>query len=167
MGRPPDPPALRLLKGETRPSRTKRTAPAVPSKVPAPPKSMSPVALAEWKRLAPTLAADGRLTELTAAGFACFCDDYALLREAQALIDEFGLLIPQGSGIPKVNPACSIAHDAAMSMLKWAQLYGLTPASRARMNLPEPEEEDELERLLRGPIKRRPPAKPSGKDGSQ
>lgn len=79
--------------------------------------------------------------------------DYCLcvqrLAESEAAVTTKGVLIQGERGMVK-NPALQLAREYRNSIRQWCAEFGLTPSSRGRMNIQEPETEDDLEKLLSG-----------------
>jgi phage terminase small subunit len=67
------PSSLRMLKGNPGRRPMTKTEPAVPPGIPEPPEFLTDVALQEWRRVAPELAAAGLLTELDRAALSMYC----------------------------------------------------------------------------------------------
>lgn len=127
-GRRPLPTALKLLKGETRPSRVNRNEPRPPLGA-RPPAWMLPSARMEWDRLCPLLEASGVLTVLDADALAIYCHILTALR---AVILEGG----------KVDPR-SLAE-----LRQWQAALGMTPATRGRVQAVPPEPPGRFKRYL-------------------
>jgi len=73
------------------------------------------------------------------------------IRQAEALVDERGLLVPsarEGEGHPVKNPACQIAKDYRAALQKWYAVCGLSPAARRSIDLIQEPEENELTALI-------------------
>ena len=127
-GRTPLPTHLKLLKGETRPSRlnAREPRPRLGAKSPA---WLSPSARTEWNRLAPDLEACGVLTRVDADCLAIYCVMLVNVRDA----------LESGQG---VEPR------AMGEWRQWAMQQGLTPASRGRVQAVEPSKGGQLARYL-------------------
>lgn len=99
-------------------------------------------ALAEWQRVVRLLRDRGDLSELDQAGLADYCLCRVRLEECERQIAEQGVLIQGQRGLVK-NPALQIARQYRAAMQKWADLFGLTPASRSRISVPKAEADDD------------------------
>ncbi len=110
--------------------------------VPEPPASLPPAALNEWERLTRLLSARGDLSELDQAALADYCLCRVRLEECERQIAEQGVLIHGQRGLVK-NPALQIARQYRAALQKWSDLFGLTPASRGKINIPKQEIHDD------------------------
>ncbi len=126
----------RITTASARKSPKTKSRPSV-AKPPAPPKWLSAIAKAEWKRLAPALTKLGKLTDLDLSSFEGYCESYALWRNAQewlnkpthqptiVLRDKDGK-VKQLAAVPHVT----IARNALADMQRLGALFGLSPADR-------------------------------------
>ena len=108
----------------------------------------------EWERVVPSLAAQGVLTEWDRAPLVMYCHQWALYIEATDELNSLPTkMIVSPSGLAKPHPLIKIKNDALVQLLKLAQEFGLTPATRSRVERIEKGEEpdaDEL-RIFKGP----------------
>lgn len=147
-GRPPKPVALKVLEGNP----GKRRLPNGPKPQPLAPTCpawLAAEARREWRRLAPELERLGLLTRIDRAALAAYCQAYARWRQAEEVLQCEGLTFTTGKGYVGSRPEIGIANKAMAIIKGFCGEFGLTPSSRGRMNLPEPETDD-LEQLLRG-----------------
>ncbi|HHY92912.1 MAG TPA: phage terminase small subunit P27 family, partial [Firmicutes bacterium] len=142
------PTALKILEGNPgkRPlpqnePKPEPVAPKCPSRLPA-------AAKRHWKALAPKLEKLGLLTEVDGQAFADYCLCLARLEEAEKDIEERGLLVEGDRGKVK-NPAAQLAREYRAALQKWAARFGLDPQSRAGLDIPKADDEDELEQFLK------------------
>lgn len=112
-----------------------------------PPAVLKGFALQVWHDTAPELEAAGIGTKVEANALACYCQAIADYHAAQTSIDELGLVVKTERGIVK-NPSVTIKNQAALHILKFANAFGLTPASRGRVSFTAPEEENEFSEFL-------------------
>ncbi|MHC2396500.1 P27 family predicted phage terminase small subunit [Bradyrhizobium barranii subsp. barranii] len=158
-GRPATPAALKILRGnpghqskarlhgEVKPSRFDR--------VPPPPVRLKDEAREEWLRLAPELHQLGLLTVADLAPLMLYCDAYSTWCEAQDAMTavkaddphHFGLLTRTERGMA-ANALIKIARDAAHDLLRYAQEFGFTPASRSRIAADGEQPESKFDDLL-------------------
>ena len=103
-----------------------------------------------WRYLAPRLAELGLLTEMDTTALEMMCLHYATAVQAERLIRREGLVTTGVRGGLVKHPAVQILRDSSTAFRQYAEQFGLTPSSRARIELPMPDEPDELERLLFG-----------------
>lgn len=98
--------------------------------------------MSEWRRLTELLSARGDLSELDQAALADYCLCRVRLEECERLIAEQGVLVRGQRGLVK-NPALQIARQYRAALQKWSDLFGLTPASRGKINIPRQEIDDD------------------------
>jgi P27 family predicted phage terminase small subunit len=146
-GRKPSPTPLKILRG-TKPSRIPRDEPRAPAGRPKPPKHLDRVARAEWKRIVPILEEMGVLTQADGAELALYCEDFALLRQAEADVVEHGIIVEAGTGGWKTNPAVYIAAGCRMRLARYLAEFGCTPSSRSRVKMQGEEKKDALGEFL-------------------
>jgi P27 family predicted phage terminase small subunit len=148
----PESNALRILKGNPSKRPLKGELPKPKPARPACPSWLSLEAKREWRRLAPELARIGLLTKLDIDTLAGYCSSYSVWRKAQEVLANHGSVYVTPKGQLKARPEIEIANTAAEQMKSFASELGLTPSSRARMQLTQgpstPEEEDPMEALL-------------------
>lgn len=150
-GRPPKPTHLHVIDGTARPDRMerrKREPQPKPAQRPTCPAHLDPVARNEWRRVVPELVAIGVIARIDTATLAAYCQSYSRWVAAELeLQDHGGLTYVSETGVIRQHPAVRIATDAMTQMRIFAQEYGLTPASRARVQAHldgEEEEEDDI-----------------------
>lgn len=134
-GRKPTPTNLKVLNGESRPSRINKREPKHAPGAPGCPSWLPAEGKAEWRRIVPDLDRLGMLAKVDRAALAAYCQQWATLVQAQKEIDKRGLLV-EGDGRIVKNPAVLAAKDAAAAVRLFASEFGLTPSSRARMEAP-------------------------------
>ena len=151
-GRKPKPTALKVLEGNPggRPLNPNEPKPA--KKAPRCPAWLEDEAKKEWKRMGKTLEQMGLLTEMDMAAFAGYCQAYARWKEAEEFITQHGTIVRTPSGYWQQVPQVSIAQTYLKIMNRFAEQFGLTPASRSRIIAAEnsTDTKDEMEALLEG-----------------
>lgn len=119
-------------------TRPQETLPVVAEPPPAPvakvecPPELGAIAHAEWDRVAPLLAAAGRLEPLDRSSLAVYCAAYASWLEATVALQNYGTVMKSPSGYPLQSPYVSIATKNADIMSRIAGEFGFTPGSRRR-----------------------------------
>lgn len=103
-----------------------------------------------WRYLAAKLDDLGLLTELDTTALEMMCIHYETAVQAQRLVRTQGLVVTGARGGLVRHPAVQIVRDSSTAFRQYAEQFGLTPSARSRIELPMPEEMDELERLLFG-----------------
>lgn len=160
-GPPPKPTALKILHGETRPSRLNNSEPIPGELEVIPPEDISEEAMVIWDELADDLIRTGVLRPWDARQYADYCEAVVSSREAQHHLDEEGEVIDypvfnrsgeQVSSRPVVSPWWKIRREASEAMLKGAARFGLTPADRSRLQINQgpPKDAQNNEDLLSG-----------------
>ena len=129
-GRKPTPTAIKELEGNPGKRKLNDKEPRPEKKAPSCPKWLEPEAKKEWRRLAKKMELMGVLTEVDMAAFA----------------------VKTPSGYWQQVPQVSIAQTYLKVMNRFAEQFGLTPASRSRIvaDTTSSGSEDELEALLGG-----------------
>ena len=112
---------------------------------------MSPLARAEWDRLAPELYRLGLLTQLDRAVFTAYCCSYARWCAAEKLVAEHGVVHKARNGRETVSPYVLAASRAFAEMRSLMPELGLTPSARSRIKAEPPVGLDPFEELLRTP----------------
>jgi P27 family predicted phage terminase small subunit len=140
--------ALHQLEGTLKPSRHLLTTPKPRPVAPKCPDFLDKEAKAHWRKLAPHLERCGLLTEVDGPAFARYCAAYSLWLKASEELNRDGLTVKGYRNHERKHPALTTLFRCEAVMGPLMQAFGLTPASRARLNVsPEPMDE-ELERML-------------------
>ena len=153
-GRKPKPTAMKQLEGYPGKRKLNSSEPQPERTAPECPDWLSEEAKAEWHRLADVMEAMGILTEIDMAAFAGYCQSYARWKEAEEFITRHGAIVKTPSGYWQQVPQVSIAQQYLKDMHKFAEQFGLTPASRSRIvaDVQKNEYIDEMDKLLGGDI---------------
>ena len=145
-GPAPKPTKLKLLHGETRPSRIGPPDPQPRETAPEAPGWLAVEARAVWDRT---------VAELKAMGLACAADTDALVvycnavvnhARAQQILDRSGVVIKGVDGGIVRNPANAVANHNAAVIARFAREFGLTPSARVSLT-GEPREPEDARRL--------------------
>lgn len=159
-GRKPKPLELHLLQGTFRADRHGTGQPRPATQIPSPAKSLKGEALAEWDRITALLAESNCVTEFDRGALTAYCIEWARYIEANNKIRFGGTLLSESTkGTKMPHPLLRVSDRALANMLRICQEFGLTPASRSRLNIEAGgANEDPLERLIREQMEgRRPP----------
>jgi P27 family predicted phage terminase small subunit len=144
----PKPPSLKLAMGNPGHRRIPKGVPVAPwGAVPECPAWLTDEAKGFWQENAPELARTGRLTLADGPAFSLLCQTWADCRAAEADVQKEGMTYRNKAGLVKRNPSVSIASMFASMVLTLLGHFGMTPASRARLNI-EPLEPDAEPNLL-------------------
>lgn len=134
-GRRPKPTALKELQGNPGHRPLNKREPK-PTGTPTCPRHLDEEAKKEWKRISAELTTLGLLTSVDRAALAAYCAAYSRWVKAEESIQRFGAVIKSPkSGFPIQNPYVSVANTALDHMRKFAIEFGLTPASRTRLQV--------------------------------
>lgn len=129
-GPAPAPTAVKLLRGETRPSRVNYGEPKPGTRPPRVPASLSPEARKVWRD---TMAAMGPTHVITAADavtLRLYCEAVVRYAEAMRLYAMAGPVIKSGGSVAK-NPLHQIVRENSDLTLRLARELGLTPSARS------------------------------------
>ena len=114
----------------------KSASPATPATptTPPPPAWLSESAKETWCELAPLLASEGRLEKIHERAFTCYCTACGMMTDAAAAIARDGATVKGRRGGKVRHPACAVWNSASQQVLAFGKLFGLSPASRARLD---------------------------------
>ena len=83
------------------------------------------------------------LTELDGTVLAAYCQSFARWKQAEGDIDENGLTFDNKvTGVRHRNPSVEIAQREKQVVRQFSALFGLSPADRGRMSIPETNDEE-------------------------
>jgi len=154
-GPPPKPTKLRVLQGNPgrKPIRKREPEPRVGT--PQCPAWLKGEARKCWQRNAPKLIELGLLTELDEDEFTRYCISHAQRVAAVKWLEEHGTVYPiRDEKTGRIRylqqvPQVSIARNAAKLASVLGAKFGLSPADRTRIQVPEKTvSDDDLEHLL-------------------
>lgn len=132
-GPAPKPRALKLLEGTFRPDRDEGMPDPEPVvEVPATPKWLRKDGRAEWKRVATELVRLDVLTLVDLAALEGYCAAYDRAVRADRALSRGALTMKTPQGLIQ-RPEVAIARTAWAEARRWAQEFGITPASRSRV----------------------------------
>jgi P27 family predicted phage terminase small subunit len=148
-GPAPTPTQLRLLHGETRPSRIHQNEPKPRAVLPVAPDWLTDRARSVWDRTVAELDHMGMATMADQDSLVVYCQSVAHYEEACRLVNTAGLLIRGRDGGVVKNPAMQFVRDQAVLIRAYAREFGLTPAARVGLETGEqPEQHLGPQRLL-------------------
>lgn len=151
-GRPRTPTALKLLRGNPGKRPISEREPKPPEGPPTCPRHLDAKAKQEWKRVSKLLLAMGLLTKVDRAALAAYCQIYSRWVQAEDMVRKHGMVVVVGKEKQYIqkSPYLSIAERSLEMMDRYLRKFGLSPADRSGLEVPNPidEEEDELDRLL-------------------
>jgi P27 family predicted phage terminase small subunit len=132
-GRKPLPTAVRRGNGNPGKRGYNHAEPVPPEGLPDCPPHLSPVARAEWDRIAQALYDMGVLTLVDRAALAAYCQAYGLWVEAEEKLKETPVMLKTPSGYVQQSPWLSVSNKQLELMGRYMAELGITPASRARV----------------------------------
>ena len=134
-GPAPKPRALVVLEGNPgkRPLNPREPQPRV--RRPRCPDYLDDLAKREWRRLVPILERMRVLSEADGITLANLCQQYSMLQQAQVKLQKTGLLLKSKSGYIQQSPLVGIISAAVDQVNKLCREFGLTPASRTRIQV--------------------------------
>lgn len=136
MPRPAKPAAIKDLEGNRSKESSDVANPEPRKGAPTPPAWLKDEALAEWGRVVPELEAIGLLSVVDRAALTAYCESWATFADATKDIHARGTIVEGRDGNLVKNPSVSMQRDALGQIKAWVSEFGLTPSSRARMQLP-------------------------------
>lgn len=101
----------------------------------------------------------GLLSSADADALALYCDTYVRWADAVASLEREGMIVYTDKGFPVQSPYLGIVNTCTTKMQRILIEFGMTPASRARIQVAEQGEEDELDEFVRN--------KPRGRPGNE
>lgn len=149
-GRKNKPTPLKKLEGNPGKRALNNKEPKPDVVIPDCPSHLQGEALKEWDRITKELYALGILAEVDKAALVMYCIAWGDYLYARRMVDEEGDVITSIKGGKYQNPWVGIKNSAADRVLRIASEFGMTPASRARVKVEAPTEEDLMAGFLFG-----------------
>lgn len=151
-GRPRKPTQLKKLAGNPGKRALPRDEPTPTVRLPSPPRHLSGRARYEWRRLGAQLEQLGLMTTVDLRALELLCVSYDQMRTCQEKVDELGMVVYTPQGYPMTNPWFTNMAKLQAEVAKMLREFGLTPASRSRVQAvkPEAEEDDPVVAWMRG-----------------
>jgi P27 family predicted phage terminase small subunit len=146
-GRKPKPSVLKAIQGNPGKRAIAGGEPQPLPGIPSCPPHLHADAREEWDRITAELAKLGLLCQVDRAALAAYCGAYGTWISAAKLCQS--VVYQSKTGLIKVNPAVRVQHDAMILMHKFLSEFGLSPASRSRIQLGEQTPQDEFDEFLR------------------
>ena len=110
--------------------------------IPQPPAHLSPDAKRHWRDVCTRMEQAGFLSLLDKEAIGLYVSLWCRWREAQSKIADEGVVIPTGRGGSQENPWYKIEFKTLQEMSKILESFGMTPRSRTKMKVIEPEQID-------------------------
>jgi P27 family predicted phage terminase small subunit len=151
-GRPPKPKRLHILEGTFRQDRHGGNHPSPPAGAPSCPTWLDREARAEWRRVVPVLDRLGLLAKVDRSAIAAYCTAWAELHWATRTLAKVGRVYTTEGGQVCPRPEVSMQRSALQHIRQFSALFGLDPATRSRIQVPDVQaartEQDELNEFL-------------------
>lgn len=135
------PTQLKRLHGTLRPDRQSANEPLPPRASGYCPRELPKAAKKWWRKQAPVLKRLGLLTQLDVVGAADMAICASRIQQGEALIERTGLVIKGREDTWVKNPAITIVGMYRTALFAWMREFGMTPASRSKIDAPGPEAE--------------------------
>jgi P27 family predicted phage terminase small subunit len=136
-GPAPTPTKVKILRGETRPSRVNYREPIPSSNVPKMPADMDAEAKVVWRRVISSMGHTGVIRVPDADILRCYCEAVSRYAQAARLYAGSGPLVRHAGGLVK-NPLHQVVRDDSDQIRLFARELGLSPSARAGLRV-EPE----------------------------
>ncbi len=150
-GRKAKPTHLKVIEGDRGKRGVTQNEPQPRAVEPDKPDFTTQAASRCWDRIVVELRAMGILHAADRDALEIYCEAYGTWKTAQAGVAK-GVLVNRGTEThphPVTNPSWRVARDAAGLVTKLGEAFGLTPAARARIELPEADDGDLGELFLK------------------
>ena len=128
------PTQLKMIRGTYREDRAPENEPQPKRVAPAPPRGLSKQARKVWTAYAEKLETLGVLTEIDGLAFTLLSIHYDIAWQASQVVNDEGITDVDNNGGTRKHPALQILRDNSQMFLRFATEFGLTPASRSRIN---------------------------------
>jgi P27 family predicted phage terminase small subunit len=150
-GFPPAPTALKAIRGNPgrRPLNRREPKPPADDGVPAPPAYLSDVERVEWTRIVPDLAECGLLTRIDHAALEGYCATRARVLGLETELRGEKPVLRTKKGYPVLNPTFTALQSEYKQLMRFFAEFGMTPASRSRIQVEKPEPLSDLEAFRR------------------
>lgn len=162
------PRSQKIIEGTFRPDRNPKSEPDVTplSDIPKPPSGLNRWARKAWKRLAPELVDSGVLTQVDLLAFEACCIQFGIAKELEYRMTHWPVIDPETGETVRIRkqsiadylrgrnsqtmPEYTAMRQAYAQFKTLAEQFGITPASRNRIDLPKGREDrtDPMEELL-------------------
>ncbi|APU92753.1 terminase small subunit [Proteus phage vB_PvuS_Pm34] len=152
-GPPKTPSHLQLVRGNPSKRPINKKEPKPPKGVPPTPKHFTKQGKYWFKRMGEELNALGVMSTLDAKALEMLVEAYVEYRQHCETLDEEGytydVMSSMGDKLKKAHPAVAMKSDAWKRIRAMLSEFGMTPASRAKVTMNTPAEEDPFEAFLK------------------
>lgn len=136
-GPPPEPTALKLLKGNPGKRAINQDEPKLPPADDAAPKGLTGRALGVWKDIAPTLVTAGVLKASDRPALRVWCELVAEAESQKRKVDKVGMESATKLGYLKN------LRETRKQLREYSGILGLTPSSRSALKVAPPAEKND------------------------
>lgn len=133
----PKPTNLKLIQGTYRRDRGSANEPIPEPVAPKCPTFLKAEARREWKRISSELETLGLLTQIDRAALAAYCSSWETFVNADKVIREKGLTLLTPNNFEQQRPEIAIRNKALQQMKSFLAEFGMTPAARTKISVPE------------------------------
>ena len=133
-GPAPTPTKVKILRGETRPSRVNHREPIPSSDVPKMPADMDAEAKAVWRRVIGSMGQLGVIRAPDTEILRCYCEWVSRYAQAARLYAASGPLVKRDGGLVK-NPLHQVIRDGSDQIRLFARELGLSPSARVGLHV--------------------------------
>ena len=134
------PTALKLLHGERHLDRINRDEPVPRAAMPDPPADLTDEVADVWRATVRELAAMNLAFACDVESLRAYAEAVVVHRKACKVIGSTAILVKRVTQSGEVwvrNPALQVQRDAALTLLRFAQEFGLTPSARSSIKATE------------------------------
>lgn len=110
---------------------------------PAPPPNLDADSRAHFRRLTGLMVESGLISELDYDSLCIYMSLWKRWQKAEAEVRKTGLVIKAPNGWFQKSPWYEIATQCQRDMRPFLSMFGLSPAARSKLSIPEPEEADD------------------------
>jgi P27 family predicted phage terminase small subunit len=111
-----------------------------------PPDWLDAAAKREWRRIVPGLVQAGVLTKNDRSALEIYCREYSRWRRCEKILAS-GDTFATPKGFIQKRPEVNISRESVKLMDKFLGHFGLTPATRSRVNREPPKADAEVSEL--------------------
>nr|WP_306310634.1 phage terminase small subunit P27 family [Xenorhabdus aichiensis] len=144
---------MRLVRGNPSKRPINKNEPKPPTGVPPTPKYFDKQGKYWFKRMAEELDALGVMSQLDAKALELLVEAYVEYRHHCDTLEQAGYTYPTtsatGDKIIKAHPAAVMKADAWKRLRAMLGEFGMTPSTRAKVNMNSPDQADPLEDFLK------------------
>lgn len=152
VGRKKLPAHLHVLHGNPghRPINKNEPKPDLYKDVPKPPKDvgLNTIGRKEWKRIAPILHSLKLLTKIDLSNFIGYCIAFQHYVTANKKIKKEGMIFINSKGIAHQSPYIYIAEKKYKEMKVFMTELGMSPTSRAKLQIKQSKDDDDLDNFI-------------------